>query len=66
LKAFSKFDNTTDALAAATGLVEGKMSKSLKSFLKSEIEKKDLSDVLAVGDSKLGNSFYPFTYILIT
>jgi hypothetical protein len=27
LKAFSKFDNTTEALAAATALVESKLSK---------------------------------------
>ena len=54
LKAFSKFENTTDALAAVTALVEGKMSKSLKSFLKDELSEKDLKSTLAVGDAKLG------------
>ncbi|KAJ8330154.1 hypothetical protein BDV3_002635 [Batrachochytrium dendrobatidis] len=54
LKAFSKFENTTDALSAVTALVEGKISKNLKSFLSKEIAGKDLSDTLAVGDSKLG------------
>ena len=56
LKAFSKFENTTDALAAVTALVEGKMSKSLKSFLKSEIlgNEKELKSSLVVADAKLG------------
>eukprot|EP01027_Heterolobosea_sp_BB2_P015704 GEZU01022471.1.p2 GENE.GEZU01022471.1~~GEZU01022471.1.p2 ORF type:complete len:171 (-),score=57.59 GEZU01022471.1:33-545(-) len=55
LKAFSKFNDTTDALAAATALVESKLSKGLKSFLKSSIIKKGLDETLAVCDSKLGN-----------
>lgn len=29
LKAFSKFDNTTEALAAATALVDSKLSKGV-------------------------------------
>lgn len=31
LKAFSKFENTTEALAAATALVESKLSKGVAS-----------------------------------
>ncbi|KAH6562381.1 hypothetical protein BASA60_004171 [Batrachochytrium salamandrivorans] len=56
LKAFNKFENTTDALSAVTALVEGKISKNLKSFLSKEIAGKDLSETLAVGDSKLGSA----------
>jgi nucleolar protein 58 len=54
LKAFSKFENTTDALSAVTALVEGKLSKGLKNFLTEELSASDLKDKLAVGDSKLG------------
>ncbi|KAI8904029.1 hypothetical protein EDD86DRAFT_213754 [Gorgonomyces haynaldii] len=53
LKAFSKFENTTDALSAVTALVEGKMSKNLKSFLSDNVSDKD---TLIVGDQKLGQS----------
>lgn len=56
LKAFQKFENTTDALSAVTGIVEGKMSKNLKKFLGEEITGSDLSEKLCVGDSKLGSS----------
>ncbi|KAJ3023717.1 Nucleolar protein 58 [Thoreauomyces humboldtii] len=56
LKAFSKFENTTDALSAVTALVEGKMSKNLKKFLVDELNEKDLKEKLAVGDSKLGSA----------
>ncbi|CAI7865431.1 unnamed protein product [Closterium sp. NIES-54] len=34
LKAFDKFENTADALGAATALVESKLSKGLKKFVK--------------------------------
>jgi len=54
LKAFSAFENTVDAVGAATGLIEGKMSKGLKKFLNKTIVKKELTDKLAVADSKLG------------
>ncbi|KAI9357915.1 hypothetical protein DFJ73DRAFT_611760, partial [Zopfochytrium polystomum] len=56
LKAFSKFENTADALAAVTALVEGKLSKGLKSFLTTELSEKDMKEKFAVGDSKLGNA----------
>ena len=37
LKQFAKFEDTTEALGAATALVEGKMSKTLKKLLKKVI-----------------------------
>ncbi|KAL2643099.1 hypothetical protein R1flu_010686 [Riccia fluitans] len=51
LKAFSKFANTTEALGAATALVESKLSKGLRKFLKANCE----GETLALADSKLGN-----------
>ncbi|KAJ3255858.1 Nucleolar protein 58 [Boothiomyces macroporosus] len=56
LKAFAKFENTTEALSAVTALVEGKISKNLKSFLTTEFTDKDLKDTLAVADAKLGSA----------
>ncbi|KAI8813761.1 hypothetical protein BJ742DRAFT_672140 [Cladochytrium replicatum] len=53
LKAFSKFENTTDALSAVTGIVEGKVSKSLKNFIAEEFPKNS-NETLVVGDAKLG------------
>lgn len=50
LKSFSRFSDTTMALAAATALVEGKPSKELRKFLKKQVA---ASDQLAVADSKL-------------
>ncbi|KAL3642721.1 Ribosomal RNA processing protein 1 A [Castilleja foliolosa] len=52
LKAFSKFENTSEALSAATLLIDGKPSKGLRKFLRSHCE----NDILAVADSKLGNT----------
>ena len=54
LKAFYKFEDTVEALAATSALVESKMGKTLKSFLKTNIVKKELTDELGVADSKLG------------
>jgi len=51
LKAFSKFENNTEALAAAAAMVDSKLSKGLKKFLK----KNAGEDTLAVLDAKLGN-----------
>ncbi|XP_048342430.1 LOW QUALITY PROTEIN: nucleolar protein 58 [Sphaerodactylus townsendi] len=53
LKHFEKFQDTTEALAASTALVEGKMSKNLKKILK-KIVAKDAHEQLAVADAKLG------------
>jgi nucleolar protein 58 len=50
LKAFKKFDNTADALAAAAALVDSKLPKSLKKFL----TKHGADDTLALADAKLG------------
>ncbi|XP_022887684.1 probable nucleolar protein 5-2 [Olea europaea var. sylvestris] len=52
LKAFSKFENTSEALSAATLLIDSKPSKGLRKFLRSHCE----DDILAVADSKLGNA----------
>ncbi|NWU05425.1 NOP58 protein, partial [Cephalopterus ornatus] len=53
LKHFEKFQDTTEALAASTALVEGKLSKNLKKILK--IVAKDAHELLAVADAKLGD-----------
>ncbi|KAJ9574993.1 hypothetical protein L9F63_007821 [Diploptera punctata] len=55
LKHFEKFADTTEALAATTAAVEGKISKSLKKMLKKHVVK-DLQDQLLVADAKLGNA----------
>jgi len=55
LQKFQKFEDTTEALAATTAAVEGKMSKSLKKMLKKVIAE-DAHEALAVADAKLGNS----------
>ncbi|KAK2170100.1 hypothetical protein LSH36_4g04025 [Paralvinella palmiformis] len=55
LKHFQKFKDTTEALAATTAAVEGKMSKTLKKMLK-KLVVKETQDILAVADAKLGNS----------
>lgn len=54
LKAFYRFTDTTEALAAASSLIESKLSSDLKKFLKKNIVSKGLSDELAVSDAKLG------------
>ncbi|KAF9190211.1 Nucleolar protein 58 [Haplosporangium sp. Z 767] len=57
LRAFTKFENTTDALSAVTALVEGKLSKNLKEFLSKEISEKEMKkESLIVGDAKLGGA----------
>lgn len=54
LKAFSAFENTTEAVVAATNLVDLGMDKPLKKFLKKNIISKSVSEELAVADLKLG------------
>lgn len=55
LKAFQKFENTTDALSAVTGIVEGKLPKNLKKFLETEISDKEMKkESLVICDPKLG------------
>ncbi|XP_031707944.1 nucleolar protein 58 [Anarrhichthys ocellatus] len=53
LKHFEKFQDTTEALAAATALTEGKIGKSLKKVLK-KVVAKDAHEQLAISDAKLG------------
>ncbi|XP_054289332.1 nucleolar protein 58-like [Macrosteles quadrilineatus] len=55
LKHFEKFVDTTEALAATTAAVEGKISKSLKKILK-KLVSDEVQDKLAVADAKLGNA----------
>lgn len=44
LQSFYRFSDTTEAVAAASALIESKLSSELKSFLKKNIVKKELSD----------------------
>ncbi|XP_030637135.1 nucleolar protein 58 isoform X3 [Chanos chanos] len=53
LKHFEKFQDTTEALAAATALVEGKLGKTLKKVLK-KVVAKEAHEELAIADVKLG------------
>ncbi|XP_062853829.1 nucleolar protein 58 [Trichomycterus rosablanca] len=53
LKHFEKFQDTTEALAAATALVEGKLGKTLKKVLK-KVVAKEAHEQLAITDAKLG------------
>ncbi|XP_059475589.1 nucleolar protein 58 [Neocloeon triangulifer] len=53
LKHFHKFLDTTDALAATTAAVEGKLSKHLKKLLK-KLVVQDAQEQLLVADAKLG------------
>jgi len=54
LKAFTPFENTTEAVAAATSIIESTLHSTLKKFLKKNIINKELDDELAVSDVKLG------------
>jgi nucleolar protein 58 len=53
LKAFEKFNDSKSALKAVSQLLESKLSKSLKNFLKSNIISKGITDQLLVLDKKL-------------
>lgn len=55
LKHFEKFGDTTEALAAATAAVEGKLSKTLKKTLK-KLVSEDVQNQLLVADAKLGSA----------
>jgi len=55
LKHFTPFANTTEAVVAATSVVDNTLDKSLKKFLQKNIVKKEIQDELAVADAKLGN-----------
>ncbi|CAD5121288.1 DgyrCDS9817 [Dimorphilus gyrociliatus] len=51
---FHKFEDTTEALRAATSSLDGKVDKSLKKVIKKVIAK-EAQESLAVADAKLGN-----------
>lgn len=51
LKAFTKFENTSEALSAVTLLIDSKPSKGLRKFLRTHCD----GETLAVADSRLGN-----------
>lgn len=55
LKHFQKFADITEALAATTAAVEGKLSKSLKKVIKNHVAK-DAQEQLLVADAKLGSA----------
>lgn len=55
LKHFEKFADTTEALAAATAAVEGKVCKTLKKTLKKLVDE-DVQNQLLVADAKLGSA----------
>ena len=54
MKAFNAFKDTTEAVAAASDCVDGKVGKSLKKFLKKHVKDAGLTDKLAVTDKALG------------
>lgn len=54
LKGFNAFKDTTEAVAAATEMVDGKMGKTLRKFLKKNVLEAGLKDKLAVSDKALG------------
>ncbi|XP_026283058.1 nucleolar protein 58 isoform X1 [Frankliniella occidentalis] len=56
LKHFEKFQDTTEALAATTAAVEGKVSKMLKKMLKKQVAAEGVHNELLVADAKLGNA----------
>lgn len=56
LKAFKKFKDNTEALAAATGFIEGKIGKGLKKFLKKVVIDAGLQEEIAVADAALGKA----------
>lgn len=56
LKAFKKFKDNSEALAAITGFVEGKLSKGLKKFLKKVVVDEGVQDTIAVADAAIGKA----------
>lgn len=56
LKAFHKFEDTSEALVAATAMLESTVSKPLKKFLQKNIISKNLTDELAVYEKGLGRA----------
>lgn len=54
LKSFAPYGSTTEAVVAATSIIESTLDKGLKKFLKKHITSKEVADELAVADIKLG------------
>jgi nucleolar protein 58 len=53
LAGFKKFGGTTEALAATSALLEGKMDGTLEDFLRTSVVQKGIQSKLAVSDRKL-------------
>mmetsp|Transcript_1614 Transcript_1614/g.1538 ORF Transcript_1614/g.1538 Transcript_1614/m.1538 type:complete len:531 (-) Transcript_1614:130-1722(-) len=53
LVSFQPFSDTADAVSAAAACIEGKATKGLKSFLKSQLKKEGKGSSLAVADKAL-------------
>lgn len=56
MKALLQFKSTADALESTTQLVNGELSKPIRKFLKKNFVEKEVSDSLAVADSKLAKA----------
>src|SRR4051812_38682405 len=54
LTSFAPFSSTTEAVVAASSIIECTLDKNLKKFLKKNIISKEVEDELAVADIKLG------------
>ena len=54
LLAFHKFTSTADALSQATAVIEGKLTDTLKGFIKDNLRKSN--DAFAIGEPKLGSA----------
>ena len=54
LKSFAPYGSTTEAVVAATSIIESTLDKGLKKFLKKHIGTKESGEELAVADIKLG------------
>jgi len=50
---FEPFADTADAVTAAAACIDGKVGKSLKSFLKKQLKKSGEGDILAIADKNL-------------
>lgn len=57
LKGFHAFEDTKEAVASVTAVMDGKLDGSLKKLIKKTIVKKELTaEMLGVADSKIGKS----------
>jgi len=56
LEAFKEFKGTKDVLQATISLVNGKMGKSLRKFLKKNVVTQEIQERLAVADKNLAKA----------